>query len=36
MGQIDISEPDIKDKSIINKIKKIDPDLVLVRDKKTK
>ena len=35
-GHIDISETDIKDKSIINKIKKIDPDLVLVRDKKTK
>lgn len=35
-GHIDIAETDIKDKSIINEIKKMDSDLVLVRDKKTK
>ena len=35
-GHINIAEPDIKDMSIINKIKKIDPNEVLVRDKKKK
>ena len=33
-GQIDIAQPDIKDISVINEIKKLEPNVVLVRDKK--
>ena len=35
-GQIDIAQPDIKDESVINKIKKLAPNEKLVRDKKKK